>query len=214
MIAGWALVYWPRLPESFSYGPGSPVLDPTALDAVYLSSVTLATLGYGDIVPISPWLRLAMPLESLLGFGLLTAAVSWVLQVYPALTRRRSLALRLATLERTRTVDSLDRMHPTTAASLLDGITDAICATHLDYVQYTETYYFGDPSPETSLGATVGYARHLAQAAQACGSVDARQAGASLTSAVDELARVLDEQYLRTGADVEGVLVAFRHDQH
>src|SRR5690606_18377501 len=102
-----------------------------------------------------------MPLESLLGFGLLTAAVSWVLQVYPALTRRRSLALRLATLQRTDTADNLDRMHPTTAASLLDGVTDAICATHLDYAQYAETYYFGDPSPETSLGATVGYARRL-----------------------------------------------------
>jgi hypothetical protein len=54
--------------------------------------VTLATLGYGDIVPTSDLLRVLVPLEALVGFALLTAALSWVISVYPALSRRRSLA--------------------------------------------------------------------------------------------------------------------------
>src|SRR3954447_7875977 len=34
-----------------------------------------------------------VPVQALLGFVLLTGAVTWVLQVYPALTRRRALGL-------------------------------------------------------------------------------------------------------------------------
>ncbi|MFC7876169.1 ion channel [Isoptericola sp. NPDC057391] len=35
-------------------------------------------VGFGDIVPTTPWLRLATtPLQALIGFALLTAAVSW-----------------------------------------------------------------------------------------------------------------------------------------
>ncbi len=50
LAVGWALVYWPYLPERFLLQTG---LDPEAqggfLDALYLSFVTLSTLGYRDI---------------------------------------------------------------------------------------------------------------------------------------------------------------------
>jgi hypothetical protein len=65
------------------------------LDALYLSTVAMSTLGFGDIVPVDGWLRLVVPVQALVGFLLLTAAVSWVLQVYPAPARRRVLAVRL-----------------------------------------------------------------------------------------------------------------------
>lgn len=43
-------------------------------------------------------LRLIVPLEALVGFALLTASVSWLLTVYPALSRRRSLAYEITLL--------------------------------------------------------------------------------------------------------------------
>ena len=51
------------------------------LDAVCLSVVTPATLGLGGIVPGGPWLRIAVPVQALIGAVLLTAAVTGVLPV-------------------------------------------------------------------------------------------------------------------------------------
>ena len=69
-----------------------PGLEPSEridlLDSLYLSLVTVAALGYGDIVPTYAWLRLVSPLEALIGCALLTAAVSWILQIHPALARK------------------------------------------------------------------------------------------------------------------------------
>jgi hypothetical protein len=51
VVLGWTLVYWPHTPESFVLETG---LDPARgglPDALYLSLVTVTTLGFGDIVP-------------------------------------------------------------------------------------------------------------------------------------------------------------------
>lgn len=210
VVAGWALIYWPHLADGFSYGVG---LDPTGratfLDAVYLSAVTLTTVGFGDIVPTSGWLRLVTPLEGLVGFGLLSAAVSWVLQVYPALTRRRALALRLAGLRLAATATALRSWHPTAAYMLLSDLTDRIGQAQTDFRQYAETYYFEDPTPATSLGATLEYAHVLATEAQRSESLEVRHGGAVLAAAVTGLAELLDDQYLRTGGDVTTILQAY-----
>jgi hypothetical protein len=89
-VLGWMLIYFAQMPDGFSYGSElNPADRNNLLDSLYLSLVTVATLGFGDIVPTSTSLRVAVPLEALFGFMLLTAAVSWVLQIYPALHRRR-----------------------------------------------------------------------------------------------------------------------------
>ncbi len=93
MTVGWALIYWPYLPENFLFSTGlNPALNGGFVDALYVSFVTLVTLGYGDITPTENVLRVMAPLEALIGFGLLTASITWVLSIYPALSRSRSLA--------------------------------------------------------------------------------------------------------------------------
>jgi len=93
LVVGWALIYWPHLPSGFLLGTGLAASEQGSfVDALYVSLVTLGTLGYGDIAPRAEWLRLAAPLQAFIGFAFLTAAISWVLSVYPVLTRRRSLA--------------------------------------------------------------------------------------------------------------------------
>ncbi|WP_324650092.1 potassium channel family protein [Georgenia sp. H159] len=214
IIVGWALIYWPHMPDGFSFSPGlAPEQRNDALDALYLSLVAIATLGLGDIAPTEPGLRILVPLEALLGFALLTAAVSWVLQVYPALTRRRALALRLDGLRRVGTTDVLLGMSPATAARLLDGVTDAVGAVYVDLLQYSESYYFRDANDRTTLAMTAPYARELAGTAAGSDSEDLRHAGRALSAVLDDLATVLDDQFLHTGADTEAVLDAYREDQ-
>lgn len=90
IILGWAIVYWPHMPEAFAFTAGSqPSQQSGLLDSLYMSLATVATLGLGDIVPTAGWLRVAAPLEALVGFALLTATVSWVLEIYPTLSTRR-----------------------------------------------------------------------------------------------------------------------------
>ena len=102
-VLGWAMLYFAQMPDGFAYSSElNPAERHDVFDALYLSLVTVGTLGFGDIVPTSPVLRLLVPLEALFGFMLLTAAVSWVLQIYPALHRRRVLALQLSTLREAR----------------------------------------------------------------------------------------------------------------
>ena len=70
LVVGWALVFWPRMPGEFLYAPG--LADPGQggfLGALYLSLVTLATLGFGDIVPTSGPLRVLVPFEALSASG-------------------------------------------------------------------------------------------------------------------------------------------------
>lgn len=66
LTLGWALIYWPRLPEKFSFSPGlSPANQDSFVDALYLSLMSLTTVGYGDITPSTDWLRIASTVEAL-----------------------------------------------------------------------------------------------------------------------------------------------------
>lgn len=214
-LVGWALVYWPHLSEGFSYDPGlAPGRRGDLLDALYLSVVTITTLGFGDIVPTTPWLRVLTPIEALLGFVLLTAAVSWVLQVSPVLTRRRALALRIDTLRRTQTATLLPSLQPATAAGLLSELAAGISQVHVDTLQHTEAYYFRDANEQTTLAVSAPYTRELALTAQQSTHADVQHAGAALSAALEDLADALDTQYLHTGADTDTVLRAYQQDQH
>lgn len=165
---GWALLYWPRLPEEFVLQAGlASSSQGDFLDALYLSLVTLTTLGYGDIVPTSDPLRMLAPLEGLVGFALLTAALSWVLSLYPALSRRRSLA-REATLieESEREVgEVLERVGAEEAARVLGELAERVVVVGGDLVQFPVTYYFYTSEERSSLPLVMPYLLHLAERA-------------------------------------------------
>jgi hypothetical protein len=211
VLLGGALVYWPHLPSSFGYAPST---GPGAgfVDAFYLSVVTTSTLGYGDIVPTVAWLRLVAPLQALVGFALLTAAVAWFLEVYPALTRRRSLSLRLAVLERAGVRDRIHELTPETSARTLDEISTALAQVRTDLTQYAESYYFEDSTPAASLALTVRHAADLAAAGVQSRHEDVRFAAEVLEHTLDELAEVLDGQFLRTRGSRADVLAAYARE--
>ena len=45
------------------------------LDAVYLSVITITTVGFGDIVPLSPWAKILSALEGAVGIGFIGIAL-------------------------------------------------------------------------------------------------------------------------------------------
>jgi hypothetical protein len=213
VVVGWALVYWPFLPDGFSYSLGlEPETRSRTLDAAYVSVVTMATLGFGDIVPKDPWLRVAVPLEALVGFALLTAAVSWVLQVYPALARRRVLALRLESLSRADPAGRWVDDGTSTSATVLHGLAAEVSAVRVDLTQYAETYYFRDPGHVASLPASLPIAGDLADRAAAAARADVRHAGRTLAAALDDLAERLERDHLAPGGTTADVLDAFAQD--
>lgn len=213
VVLGWALVYGPHLPDAFAYsGSLHPGRRGGPLDAVYLSLVTTATLGFGDIVPRAEWLRLVTPLQAAVGFGLLTAAVSWVLQIYPALSRRRVLALRLTMLERAEVARTISDLDAGTASAVLDGLASAIVHIRVDLTQYPTTYYFRESDRAASLAVTVVQALRLARTVSTSRRSEVRLAATVLTCALDDLARILDEQFLCVGGSTEEVFAAFAAD--
>lgn len=208
---GWGLVYWPHMPDDFTYASGlTPDRHAGPVDALYVSLVTLATLGLGDIAPATGWLRVLAPMEALVGFVLLSATVAWILGVYPALARRRTLALRLSHLRRgattTRSLDSGG------GAAVLDGLASALATVTVDFMQYAESYYFHDADENTALPGQLGYALALAERAADADHPDVRLSASVLDRALEDLAVVLDERFLRTGGGPGQVFAACARD--
>ncbi|MET0763924.1 MAG: hypothetical protein ABWY29_03605, partial [Blastococcus sp.] len=143
---------------------------------------------------------------------LLTAAVTWVLQVYPALVRRRVLAIRLSLLRRADAVRVLAEEDVPMAANLLEDLAGELVQIRVDLTQYAETYYFRDGEEPQSLAASIGTAVQLAQVAQRSARADMRFAGRLLDTALDDFAGRLDEHFLRVGGSPRAVLAAYAAD--
>ncbi len=89
---GYALVYYAGMDgETFFSLPGKS-LDPSLLEALYLSGVAVSTLGFGDITPTSSLYQAIVVSEALVGFGILTLAISYIIGVYGVLQRLGVLA--------------------------------------------------------------------------------------------------------------------------
>ncbi|MCF6508810.1 two pore domain potassium channel family protein [Blastococcus sp. MG754426] len=213
ILAGWTLVYWPHMSDGFSFGSSlQPSERSDILDSLYLSLVTVATLGYGDIVPAYAWLRLASPLEALIGFSLLTAAVTWILQIYPALARRRTLAIRLSLLRKAEAAQALSAMDSSAAATLLETLAGELVQVRVDLTQYAETYYFREADDVASLPAQLPYARELADRAASSGRDDVRLSGTILRGAVEDYAYLLTQQFLPASGDLAATLQRYSDD--
>lgn len=200
-VVGWALVYLPHVETGFSYSEQVAVgqFGPIA-ESLYMSVVVLATLGLGDVVITHPVLRLVSPLQALLGFVLLTACISWMLQLYPAISRRHAWALRVSQLRR---AGLLAHGAESAAAdpAVLHELALGAATIRVDLAQHAETYYFTDRDELTSLPGAMKTCLEFAHSAQS--STDPRRVAAARTLrvAIDDVAGLLRAHHI---ARVEG----------
>lgn len=213
MVIGWTLIYLTHMPQDFYFGSAlSPEQSPDTLTALYLSLVTLATLGFSDVTPADPGLRLLTPFEALLGFVLLTTAISWIVQVYPAPGRRRSVANRLSILQSCRATGVLAGGEPCVASRMLEGVTEDAIQAETDLLQYAESYSFLEEEEEMSL------ARNPPLRAGAGGSrkivifAGSPPRGRDARCGRREPRRCVDRAYLRTGCPTPEVLASYSAD--
>lgn len=217
VAAGWALVYWPRLPEQFLLAPGlKPSEQIGFVDALYFSLVTVTTLGFGNIAPTSDWLRLVSSLEGLLGFGLLTASLTWVVSIYPPLTRRRALAQQVALIRDAESESGVSVAGAGAQATerRLESLTSQLTTVRSDLSQFPITYYFHSGDERESLPA---HMQALLRLAEECAGEDApppvRLGAAELRGAIDDFCSTVGPQFLGLpSTPAERVLAAYARD--
>ena len=217
LILGWAFIYWPHLPEAFLLSPGVvPERNAGFLDAVYVSMVTLGTLGYGEIAPQTTWLRLLAPLQALIGFATFTAAISWILSIYPSLARRRYLACQASLLARhaARTGRPITALRAEADSDLLLDLVRQVVAVRDDLVRYRVTYYFRNADHASALELALPTLLALARDATKHEAPAMRTDGVLLQEALNDLATYLDKTWLDCGPEVSinEVLEAYAAD--
>jgi hypothetical protein len=217
VAVGWALVYWPRMPESFLLSPG---LGPSGaegfVDALYLSLMTLTTLGYGTITPSPNWLRIVAMLEALVGFGLLTASLTWVISIYPPLTRRRSLAQQIALIRdsESKTGVSVAQAGAQAAERRFEALVSQVVMVRSDLVMFPITYYFHSTDESASLPANGRTLLRIAEEGVGDDNPPAvRLSARELRGALDEFSATIASSFLGlSSAPTDKVLEAYARD--
>ncbi len=150
---GYALIYLPFV-ESFSYDPSTPFPAKGIVEALYLSGSAITTVGFGDVVATGGVLRLVAIMEAASGFGVLSAAIAFVLSVYPLISELRSTGLRLAdagALKLEGAVQVVRQAGPSELSATVQSLTE----DHEYLRRFPVLYYFESGNPEESLSAVV-----------------------------------------------------------
>jgi hypothetical protein len=96
LCCGGALVIHPRLGTSIQANTGATPTD--FVVALYIAGDSLTTVGTSDISPQTPFFRLFYLFDSLIGITVLTLTMTYLLEIYNALLRRNTFAVKLHTL--------------------------------------------------------------------------------------------------------------------
>jgi hypothetical protein len=215
MLVGFALLYLPHMAEYIFTSGVNPGNDRGFAEALNSSVSALITLS-GGMEPKSSWLGILRGVEAIVGFGLLTASVSWLLSIYPVLEARRSVAQRASLLHNAEVENETDMLRDCTdrVHDWLMGLAADLASLRNQMAQFPITFYFYVGESQTSLAGALPYLYELAERAAASDSPAARLAGTALGGAVEDFLGVLAEVFLRMPSDdKKAVLSAYSREQ-
>ncbi len=140
LLVAFALIYVPYI-DGFARDEGIDFEGPAFVRSLYVSSVALTTVGFGDVVATTNPLRLATTAEAGAGLAAITAAITYVLSLYPLVAAHRSTALR---------VNDLRLHHRDGAAaaavagdhSEIEALEADLTELHQDLRRFPVLYYF------------------------------------------------------------------------
>jgi hypothetical protein len=216
LAVGWALVFLPQLPQGFHFDPGlHPSQHSGFLDALYVSLVNLTSLGYGDISPASPAMRLLGPVETMFGLGLLTASISWLLSIYGAISRRDSLAheVHLAKEAEERLGEKLADADPELLEAMLAGFSEQLIRARRDLIHFPIVHYFRTEDEERALAGLLPFLGSLAgEAGEESRPHSLRVRAEILRMAIDDFAETLRWRLLMPGESTDETLRHYQSD--
>jgi len=93
-IAGFGLIFSPFVGRD-GWFAGRFTETPGGFDAFYFSAVSFLTIGFGDLAPIHPLVRVLTVIEGAIGLLTISLSVTYLLSVYPMVTRKITVAAAL-----------------------------------------------------------------------------------------------------------------------
>jgi hypothetical protein len=208
MTLGYALIYVAHMPDQFVSTIAGGATPDGFFDALYLSAVNITSLGYGDFVSTNDALRLAGTSEVIVGLGMLTASIAYLVSIYGALSAYHAVSHEIDLLL---SASSEDDAEPTAPA--LARIGSQLIATRRDLLHFPITYYFRSPDPRYALWETMP--RLLELTAHARRSANPRlrlEANRAETAAKDLLATLNAEFFRVRDPQTPDLLAAFARD--
>lgn len=213
LVLGFALIMYGSVPDGFRTSvmeipPGTHRFG----TALYFSAQTLTTLAFGDISANSPGMRVAAALEGLIGFAVLTASVSSIVLLYPALARMRLLARGVGHIANAE--DDLGvTMARAGSAMFHANLARDVTNTRIDLIHFPLIYYFASGNREASLPLALIQLRRMVREGLAPDvEPQVRLAAAALDRAVGDLADVLAVRFLHMDShDRDALFAAFAH---
>jgi Ion channel len=213
LLLGWTLVYLPHMPGEFEFTSGRTS---DFVDAAYVSLVTLTTLGFGDVVPEAGWLRLVAPVEGLLGFGLLSASIAWLLGIWPVVARRRALAYEVNLLRDAEAETGVSAVQADSGAAerIFNELTSRIVAVERDFAMFPISYYFAEADDRFALPTALPYLLELAGRGSSDDLPDnVRLRATMLREAVDDFAAMVAKRFHRDDSeDTARLIAAYKRD--
>jgi hypothetical protein len=213
LAAGFAFIYSASYPDSFTMQGEARRGFSEFVNLLAFSLASLTTVGTPDLTPKPDSIRLAVAVESLVGFSLVTASISWIVMIYPALGRMRSLARRSAILIKAQK-DTGIRAVSKESENLLSQLTEGVIRTRVDLIHFPLIYYFHADAERASLALALLSIDELARDAREVEGADkVRLHAAMLDAALNDLAKVLARRFVRADEnDARAVFNAFAKD--
>lgn len=214
LAVGWALIFMPQMPDGFIFAPGVEQAERSGfVDALYLSLVNLTSLGFGDIAPATPLLRILCPVETIFGLGLVTASISWLISIYAAISRRDSLAheVRLAKESEQRLGAKLADADPALLETMLASFAEQLIRARRDLIHFPITHYFRTEDDERALSNMLPFLRSLVAEASDPGRPRSLRVRAEILGmAIDDFAETLRVRLRFPGETTDATLAHYR----
>lgn len=211
LVTGFAFIYWAVFPADFLLRTADrPTSSEGFAWSFYYSLEMLTTLGLGDIEPNPTWLKILSGCDTLVGFSLVTASLTWILLVFPALRRTRTLARKATTLafaeESTDVPVTSPDMH-----LVIAGLAEEVLRARVDLVHFPVLFYFYADDPEASLShALFDLARFAKQGVDPGCDDLVRLTARALERAVNALAMDIARRLELSEVSPQEALVAFK----
>lgn len=161
--AGFALIYLGLYPDYFTLPGGSAqtTFGERVLHSCYLSLGSLDTFQTFDIEPRSSWLKLVIGIEGLLGLAMITASVSWLVLLYPALSRNRFFAQRVSMLMEVQTQSGISMLD--VGFPILSELAQELAQVRIDLVLFPVLLNFYPTDRSATLALVLPRLVELAQ---------------------------------------------------